>query len=130
MTRFFVPGTILGKPRPRFSKKGGVFTHKKFKDYERAIARAYRDAGGQLLRGPVEVSILTHRPLPKSRPKRVEKEPDMFKPDVDNVVKIVLDGLNGVAYEDDRQVVRIHAAKSPRKRIDQEYLEVLVSSTS
>ena len=27
------------------------------------------------------------------------------KPDADNVLKIVMDGLNGVAYEDDKQVV-------------------------
>lgn len=27
------------------------------------------------------------------------------KPDVDNIIKIVLDGLNGIAYDDDKQVV-------------------------
>ena len=33
------------------------------------------------------------------------------KPDIDNVIKSVLDGLNGVAYEDDKQVVKLTANK-------------------
>ena len=34
------------------------------------------------------------------------------KPDIDNVVKAVLDALNGVAYRDDTQVVELHVRKS------------------
>lgn len=33
------------------------------------------------------------------------------RPDLDNLVKLVLDALNGVAYADDSQIVRIHAFK-------------------
>lgn len=33
------------------------------------------------------------------------------KPDIDNVAKAVLDALNGVAYEDDKQVVILHCEK-------------------
>ena len=33
------------------------------------------------------------------------------KPDIDNVIKAVLDGLNGVAYADDSQVVALSASK-------------------
>lgn len=29
------------------------------------------------------------------------------KPDIDNIAKSIMDGLNGVAYEDDKQVVRL-----------------------
>lgn len=32
-------------------------------------------------------------------------------PDVDNLLKTVLDGLNGIAWEDDRQVVKISAER-------------------
>lgn len=33
------------------------------------------------------------------------------KPDVDNIVKIVADALNGVAYHDDTQIVSVLAKK-------------------
>lgn len=33
------------------------------------------------------------------------------KPDVDNVLKAVLDALNGVAYKDDSRVVHVAASK-------------------
>ena len=33
------------------------------------------------------------------------------KPDADNIAKVVLDALNGVAYEDDKQVVRVTISK-------------------
>lgn len=33
------------------------------------------------------------------------------KPDIDNLVKVVLDGLNGLAYKDDKQIVALEAAK-------------------
>lgn len=33
------------------------------------------------------------------------------KPDIDNILKVVLDGLNGIAYEDDKQVVLTQCKK-------------------
>ena len=44
------------------------------------------------------------------------------KCDIDNIVKSVLDALNGVAYKDDKQVVCIYSTKKyscmPRIEID------------
>lgn len=34
-----------------------------------------------------------------------------MKPDCDNIAKAILDALNGVAYDDDKQVVRLHVEK-------------------
>jgi Holliday junction resolvase RusA-like endonuclease len=39
------------------------------------------------------------------------KEESKLRGDVDNYVKSLLDGLNGVAYDDDKQVVNLHAYK-------------------
>lgn len=128
MVRFIVEGKVLGKPRPRVNRNGMVWTPSRFKDYERKIQAAYIKAGGTKLEGPVSVKVRTFRSMPKSRPKKIETEEDMFKPDADNIIKIVLDALNGVAFDDDRQVIRVICSKMPRERRG-EYLEVEVAST-
>lgn len=116
---FVLRGEVRGKPRPRFSSRGGygrAYTPASYMKYERSIAKAYTEAGGKKFSGAVSVSIFIHRELPKSRPKRLLAELDTSKPDIDNVAKAVLDALNGVAYEDDRQVVRLNVIKLPRTR--------------
>lgn len=125
MVSFRVYGEVLGKPRPRVNKNGRVWTPKKFKDYEKKIAEEYVKAGGKLIEGEVGIEIEVHRQLPKSRPKKIQSEPDTFKPDVDNIVKLILDALNGVAYNDDKQVTSIEIHKVPRKRIE-EYVRISV----
>lgn len=66
----------------------------------------------------VGVSVGALFPVPKSwtRTKREQVRAGtirpMVKPDVDNILKAVLDGLNGVAYEDDKQVVTARASKA------------------
>lgn len=129
MVKFTVHGEIMGKPRPRFNKSGRVWTPSKFKDYEGRIAQAYEDAGGEKLEGTVAVKVRTFRAMPKTRPKRLKREEDVYKPDADNILKLVLDALNGVAYDDDKQVVRVICAKMPRARRE-EFLEVEVATTS
>lgn len=119
MTSFTVYGEVLGKPRPRVNRNGHVWTPKKFRDYESMIAAAYIEAGGEILEGEVSLSINIYRKLPKSRPKKMKSEPDIYKPDVDNLCKIVLDALNGVAYEDDKQVTSLMAVKMPRTRCEE-----------
>jgi crossover junction endodeoxyribonuclease RusA len=44
--------------------------------------------------------------------------------DVDNVAKSVLDGLNGVAYEDDNQVVELLVRKYKVTRKEEERVEI------
>lgn len=44
------------------------------------------------------------------------------KPDIDNITKCVLDALNGIAYHDDSQIVRLTVekfyAQQPRVEVD------------
>ena len=124
-TTFTVYATVLGKPRPRFSD-GRCYTPKKFVDYEREIAKEYLRAGGKKTANPVEVEIFIFRELPKSRKKSINSEVDIFKPDIDNIIKIILDGLNGVAYVDDTQVISVKATKADRQRDLKEGIKVKI----
>lgn len=118
---FNVPG-IQGKQRPRASMIGGhahIYTPSKTKNFEKKVADAFLAAGGELLAKPIPVmvSILIFYGVPKSASKKRrdemldQKTRPTKKPDIDNIAKCVLDGLNGVAYEDDSQVVVLQARK-------------------
>ena len=117
--KFFVLGKPKGKGRPRFGN-GHSYTDAQTRAYEYQIANSYRRvAHGHRFPDDVfiRVKIQQRMPVPKSASKR--KQADMLegkiypsaKPDLDNVIKAVLDALNGVAYKDDSRVVGIHSCK-------------------
>lgn len=109
------------KGRPRFSKIGGFvrsYTPKKTSDYEAQVKAIAQNA---MTREPLEtplVAFLYFRlPIPKSYSKKrvaaclAGSERPTKKPDLDNLAKSVLDGLNGVVYLDDAQLVSLHITK-------------------
>ena len=118
--QFTVPGKPRGKGRPRFSTAGGFvrsYTDAQTASYENLVALEYERAGGKLMDGPVRVMVRAYYPIPKSTSKLLRAEMidgDVLprcKPDIDNVCKAVLDGLNGVAYKDDTQVSMLVAER-------------------
>ena len=121
---FTIPGPPQGKARPRFS--GHAYTPEKTKAYEESVAWAYRQAGGRLLTGPVRVSVFAYFAVPKSATK-AQKAAMLSggirptkRPDLDNICKAIFDGLNGVAFADDAQIVSTYAEKSysPDPRVE------------
>ena len=116
---FTVEGKPQGKARARtfYDKKVGKMrsvTPEQTKSYEDLIRWSYKAAGGQYMGEKVlQVSIRAFYPIPSSFSKKKrdaalcgEIRPTT-KPDCDNVIKVVLDALNGVAYYDDKQVVYV-----------------------
>ena len=126
---------VVGKARPRVLKSGHSFTPDKTVNAERAAKEAYRNASvaryGRVLKAnphePVHLTIYTYRPLPKSRPKSLQSEPDTYKADWDNLGKLISDALTGCAYVDDAQVTRAVVDKQPRRRNQEECMLVSVS---
>ena len=112
--QFIVKGRPQGKKRPRFSRiSHTVYTPQETISYENQIAMAFKAGGGRCIpEGQcVAVSVTAFFPVPKSYSKGKRKAcidgyiwPDK-KPDIDNVLKVVLDALNGLAYDDDKQVI-------------------------
>lgn len=114
---FKVLGKPRGKARPRFSSRSGaVYTPRETREYEKRIAMAYKLSGGKMLDGKVQVGILAAFKIPKSWPRRKKEEAEAGKvipgkPDIDNILKVVLDGLNGYSYEDDKNVTDVNCVK-------------------
>ena len=116
---FTVPGKPQGKARPRFCR-GHAVTPQKTREYEAAAALLYRRAarGESFMNGEaLRICVYAYYPIPakaKIADTAEMQRGDLLplkKPDIDNVVKIILDALNGVAYRDDTQVAELHAAK-------------------
>ena len=112
---------VKGKARPRFSR-GHAYTPKATSDAQETIAAAYVKAcGGDALKAsegvPVAVAVLTTRNVRTGfRRREGDAHADLQKPDADNIAKLVLDALNGLAYADDSQVVALLVIKLPRRR--------------
>ena len=117
---FSVPGDPVPQPRPRVSTRGGFArayvpaTHA-VHGYRKAIAAAAREAGVGVHGDPVDVVIDFIFARPKSHTRKSGVRPDAPRyprQDADNLAKSVLDSLNGVAWEDDAQVVRLVVSKA------------------
>ena len=123
---FFVPGKPQGKGRPRFSRNV-VYTPKETLKYEKLIASCFT---GNMLQGPLFVDITAFFSIPKSYTKTQKKAIEdgiltpTKKPDADNIGKVVMDALNGIAYEDDKQVIDLRISKI--YSASQEGLEIII----
>ena len=108
MTASFIVDRIHSKQRPRHLKNGHTYTPRETKDYEEEVAWNYKDqTDGYVFQGPVSVTML----FTFIKPKTVKREYPTVRPDLDNVIKSVMDGLNGIAWKDDAQVCRLIAEK-------------------
>ena len=143
---FIVNGEIKGKGRPRFSKVGNfvrTYTDEKTISYENKVLMCYKEAvkGSEyetniMFPKGTMVSICVFcyfklrktdyckKGLNKSGKEKMDRLYCDKKPDFDNVVKSVLDGLNGVCYEDDSQVVLLYGYKKYTEQ--QERLEISI----
>lgn len=119
---FTVPGQPQGKGRPRVGSIGGharMFTPAKTVAYEGLIAHAAQQArrGRPMLDGPLVVNLVLRCQIPASWSKKKHQQAlageirPTTKPDIDNVLKAVLDGCNGVLWRDDVLVVTVSITK-------------------
>ena len=110
MDKFFVKG----KPVPQGSMKfirPGVMIHSRAADlavWRADIARNAELSGFKPVSGGVKVEI----DFIFIRPKSANRPFPTVAPDLDKLIRAVLDGLTGVAYEDDSQVILIQATKT------------------
>ncbi len=110
--RFEIKEKAIGKQRPRYSSKmKRMYTPAKTSSFEEKVKWAFKakyNIETELSTKPFKAKIIAIFEPPKSISKK-KKEELLYseytkKPDVDNIAKIILDSLNGLAYKDDNQV--------------------------
>lgn len=118
--KLVIHGTPRGKGRPRFSRRTGhAYTPEATVSAEQRVTAEWIAAGRHELAGPLELRVAAVMARPKhhwrldgSLGKRgIEAAWPCKRPDLDNVIKLALDALNGQAFADDCQVVRFDAVK-------------------
>ena len=123
-----VLGEPMGKQRPRATSFGGhthIYTPSKTLSYEARFAHEFKEKYPEAkpLTGPLRVEVFAFFGLKKSDynsrggpithglAKMEEYELPTKKPDADNILKSDLEGLNGLAFVDDSQVVAVNVQK-------------------
>ena len=107
---FTVWGDPVGQARPRFTRTGRVYdpaTSRKYKVHVANIAKQAME-GHEPSNAAILVAIDAYIAMPKSWSKRKRETMNglyaVAKPDDDNIAKIILDGMIGICYKDDKQV--------------------------
>ena len=121
MREFKIPGKAQAKQRPRMGRSGIVYTPKETLVYENYVKMCYSDYAKQFGWLPYENQVsaeiegLVAVAKSDSKTKKKAKIEGMIrpavKPDCDNLAKSILDSLNGLAYQDDKQVVELSIKK-------------------
>lgn len=119
---FVVPGVPVGKGRPKFARRGAfvsTYTPEKTASYENLVKVKAEEAmqGRALFEGAVSVDIALFITPPASWSQKKQREAlagNVFptsKPDVDNVLKGIMDACNESVFKDDKQAVDVKVIK-------------------
>lgn len=118
MISFEILGKPLGKARPRMNTyTGKAYTPTKTVNYENFVKLCFIQKYKNFipLETTLKAKITAYFEVPASYSKKKKKEligqPCAKKPDIDNIVKIIFDSLNKLAYKDDNQIAKLEIEK-------------------
>lgn len=103
---------IEGRPIPQGSLKfiNGHAIHVRAQDLALWRADIARVTKSIIVEKAIE-GVEVHLTFTLLKPKTVKRNEPFVRPDIDKLIRAVLDGLTGVAYDDDQQVTKITAVK-------------------
>ena len=135
---FEIPGIPVPKGRPKFSTLGGfakAYTPAKTRNAEAFVRKCFFEQVKDFKmpeKGPIFLYVTFYMPVPSSLSKKKQNELmeenywHIKKPDLDNLLKLVNDALNGIAWKDDSCICFTHATKCysaiPKTCVDIDYL--------
>lgn len=101
------------KGRPRLSKKNGfarAYTPSKTRNAENTLRKlAKKQWTSPALTGALSIAINFYVPIKK---KKLWGMPHDKRPDLDNYIKLLLDAIQGIVFNDDGQIAHIDARKT------------------
>lgn len=110
-------GEIAPCSRPRVSKFGTYYP-KKYSEFKKILKKELKEHFNlqhQYFDTPLELDITIYKKIPKSYSKRKYNEliyrPHISKPDIDNLVKSLLDCMSGILFNDDSCIYKISCTK-------------------
>lgn len=119
VARFTLDGEPVSKSRARFTRRGSkvhTYTPEKTKEGERRTAQAFREAAPGFEVDATGAFGVMCKFFNATRQRR----------DVDNMIKLICDGLNEVAWADDNQVAEVAGRKQFVLEHDEARTEVLI----
>ena len=140
---FVVFGEPMAKQRPKMTTINGhahAYTPKDTINYENRVMVSYKGITERMFNRNDKLSVSVNayfgltkadygkKGLNKSGREKIDGVYCDKHKDLDNIIKVVLDGLNGVAYVDDKQVVEIRGTK--KYTLEEPRVEVTISVIS
>ncbi|MBL6911106.1 MAG: RusA family crossover junction endodeoxyribonuclease [Pirellulales bacterium] len=111
-----IPGEPVPQSRPRVTRNGGVYYHRRIVLYRNSVAQAARAAGVPLRTGVLSLALefvftrpKNHRLKSGALSKNATPRPTRC--DVDNLAKGIFDALEGCAFNNDSQVAELFVRK-------------------
>lgn len=115
---FTIDGEPVGKARPRMNTRiGKAYTPDKTRIYEDYTKLLYKSQVKHYFEGYVKLTVKAFYGIAKSDSKKIKEQKSnnilrpSKKPDIDNVMKLIADSLNEIAYKDDTQIVEMQGMK-------------------
>lgn len=120
VVQFTVPGEPVAKGRPRFRQNGFAYTPQKTANFEALVKWEYhRQTGGYKFPDDAQLGMRVEAffDIPKSKSKKMQKDMELGvvkhtkKPDADNILKSIADGICHIAYRDDSMLCYVEVTK-------------------
>lgn len=128
---FILDGEFIPASRPRVGRYGTYYSepYKTYKkEFELFCQEHFQKYYDKFYEQALELSIIFHKAIPKSYSKikhqNLYNKPNLNRPDLDNYLKSIMDGLNGTLYSDDSFIYSINSKKIWS---DNNYIQITIS---
>ena len=114
MLEFFIPIEPYPKRTGRMAlvgRKPRFIANKNTKAYEEKVRSFLKDSLPKVVPFAKDVSLTVEATFYMLRPKTVKRDVPFCKPDLDNLCKSLLDGMEGVLFAGDQQITELRLKK-------------------